>query len=61
MTEVYVLFMETSDQHGTSEPVGVYSTEGLADNADGQIKTHRTYVKWFELNATPVPPRGYTL
>lgn len=61
MTEVFVLFMETSDQRGTSEPVGVYSTESLAQAADGQVKKHRTYMKRFELNATPVPPRGYTL
>jgi hypothetical protein len=51
MTEhtIYVLFEETSDQRGTSEAVGVYSSEDKARENDNPYK--RTYVKKFILDA----------
>jgi hypothetical protein len=58
---VTVLFMETSDQRGTSEPIGVYSTAPALAAAEAQVKTHRTYTKQFVLNGPASPPRGCTL
>lgn len=58
---VHVLFMETSDQYGTSQPAGVYSSVDAAQMARTMIRTSRSYVKAFTLDAPPVPPRGRTL
>lgn len=41
---VYVLFREISDQYGTSEAVGVYSTQAAAENAARGCRL-RTYIR----------------
>ena len=50
---VYLLNMETSDQYGTSEAVGVYSTRQLAKEASDKITDHRTFIKEMMLDAEP--------
>lgn len=50
---VGVLIVETSDQYGTSEAIGVYTSEDTAAQAAAMIKTRRTLVKTFTLDASP--------
>lgn len=49
---VGVLLMETSDQYGTTEPVGVYTSPDTATQAAAMVKG-RTCVKTFTLDVTP--------
>ena len=53
LNSVYVLFQETSDQYGTSEMVGVYSTKELALLANETITTKRTYIKCVPFDQPP--------
>ena len=50
---VYLLNMETSDQYGKSNVVGVYSTRLLAENASDTITQHRTFIEEMVLDAYP--------
>lgn len=50
---VGVLLVEISDQYGTTEPAGVYTSEDTAAQADAMVKTRRTCVKTFVLDAEP--------
>ena len=54
MTVLYVLFREVSDQYGTDEVVGVYSSSVLAaEMADVMIRDRRTFIKPVILDAEP--------
>lgn len=53
MSAVFILFRETSDQLGTSEAVGAYSTRERAE-AVGSVMDSRTYAKEFTLNKVPL-------
>lgn len=57
MNEVTLLFMETSDQLGTSEPVGVYSDIALAMKASEGLRS-RWYTRTFVLDAPPKDGRN---
>ena len=48
---VYVLYEEVSDQYGTSEVVGVYSSEKEAE--DSSSTTKRNYIRVFTLDGKP--------
>lgn len=45
---IYVLYEETSDQYGTSEAVGVFSTRALAK--EHTPKNNRSLIKEFVLD-----------
>lgn len=58
MTTVWVLHREISDQMGTEEVVGVYSTEEKARAGDAQCPRRRTFIKPMELDPDqPLPIR----
>lgn len=49
--DVYLLFMEISDQYGTDKVIGVYESVELAKENEPMDK--RSFVKKFVLNAKP--------
>lgn len=54
---LHLLYAETSEQLGTSEIVGAYSTRDGADNAALAIQTRRTFIKEIWLDAPPTKTR----
>jgi hypothetical protein len=55
---VYLVYVEKSDQYGTSEVAGVYSSRERAEAAETIIRRRRTFVKEFNVDAAPIRPRG---
>ena len=51
--QMFVLFVETSDQMDKSEPVGVYSSRERAEKAAARFKQHRTYMRSFAVDELP--------
>lgn len=48
---VFILYRQISDQYGTDEVYGVYSSREAADVADRvECRTDRTYVKEVQLD-----------
>jgi hypothetical protein len=56
---VFCVFIEKSDQTGTSELVGVYSSKRLSDEAQGRIRTRRSFVKEIVLDAALLWDGGF--
>lgn len=48
---VYLVFREVSDQYGTSEVAGVFTTRLVAEAAAASISDSRTYVQEWPLDA----------
>lgn len=55
MTVLYLLYREISDQMGTDELVGVYSSVTLAEQWAASIRDRRTFIKPMLLDSTPKP------
>lgn len=51
--KIYLLYQEVSDQYGTSEVVGAYTTKAALRAADATITTRRTFAKEVELDQKP--------
>jgi hypothetical protein len=56
---VFLLYREISDQYGTTEVVGVYSSLELAQSAGAKERRGRTFVKSMELDAAPAKGRSW--
>ena len=50
---VYLLYREISDQMGTSEVIGVYSSSDQAHMQGEMIKDRRTFIKPMMLDSVP--------
>lgn len=50
---LFVLFREISDQYGTTEVVGIFSTPERAQHAESMIKNRRTIIKPMSVDAIP--------
>lgn len=48
--EVFALFMELSDQYGTSMLCGVFSSREGAQKAEERIRRRRTYIRVLPLD-----------
>lgn len=59
MKKLYCLFVEISDQYGTSRLVGIYDNEQLAINF--KPKTERSYIQIISLNEKPNHNQTYYL
>lgn len=55
MTEdVFLLYREISDQHGTDEVVGAYSSQEKAMAAQGTIRDRRSFIRKVPLDPDQV-------
>lgn len=51
--EVFLLYKEVSDQMGTSEVVGVYSSNSLAEYWGDSIRDRRTFITPITIDSPP--------
>lgn len=53
MMIAFLVYREISDQYGTSEVVGVYSSRLKAEEAAELITTRRTFIRSFKVDWVP--------